>query len=103
MACDCTPCEIMDAVSIQSSDNSVSVERNDCGYDIKYLPNNLETVLKLKDGECVSFEKEFVDGVLTFTPQINYDCLAEKICGLCDAPPATAFCSPPIQLTVDVL
>lgn len=100
MACDCTPCEILDAINIDSSDNSVSVEKKDCGYDIKFLPNNLNNILSVKDGDCISFTTEYINGVLTLTPKIDFDCVAEKICGKCE-PEVT--CSQVIQLLVTPL
>lgn len=97
MSCECTKCEILDLVNIDSSDNSISVEKKDCGYDLKYLPNNLNNILKINSADCISFTTEFINGVLNITPEIDYDCLAEKLCGKCGG----NSCSPPMMLTVE--
>lgn len=92
-------CQVMDCINIQSSDNSITVEVSDCGVDLTQTGNNLDNILKLNDGDCVSFIKEFIDGVLHLTPVIDFDCLADEICGLCP-PTSVVFCPTPLTLTV---
>lgn len=91
-------CQVMDCINIDSSDNSVTVEKSDCGVDLTITGNNIDQVLQLNNGECISFIKEFIDGKLVITPQIDWECIAENICELC-APPV---CPAPINLVVAV-
>lgn len=94
-------CQVMDCINIQSSDNSITVEVSDCGVDLTQTGNNLDNILKLNEGDCVSFVKEFIDGVLNLTPVIDFDCLADEICGLCPGSEPAAFCPAPLTLTID--
>lgn len=92
-------CSVMDCIDIKSTDNSVTVEKSECGVDLSVTGNNLDNILKLNEGDCISFVKEFIDGVLHLTPQIDFDCLAPEICNLC-APVIPVFCPQPLTLTV---
>ena len=94
-------CQVMDCMNIQSSDNSITVEVSDCGVDLTQTGNNLDNILKLNEGDCVSFVKEFIDGVLNLTPVIDFDCLADEICGLCESSPPAPFCPAPLNLSID--
>lgn len=93
-------CQIIDCLDIQSSNNTVTVTKSDCGVDLTITGNNLDQIIKLNEGDCISFVKEFVDGVLNFTPQIDAQCLADATCGLCPpvTPPVT--CPAPLFLSV---
>lgn len=90
-------CQVVDCLNLTSSNNSIEVQKTDCGVDIKVTGNNLDSILKLNDGDCVSWVKEFVNGVLNFTPQIDLECLAPAICNIC-APAIT--CPAPLFLSV---
>lgn len=96
-------CQVMDCINIQSSDNSITVEVSDCGVDLTQTGNNLDNILKLNEGDCVSFVKEFIDGVLNLTPVIDFDCLADEICGLCPASEPAVSCSAPLTLTLEIV
>src|ERR1044072_98310 len=102
MNCDKTPkpfvdcCTVMDCVDIKSSDNSVTVETNECGVDITLTGNNLDKALLINDGECVSYTKEFIDGKLVLTPVIDWDCVALQVCNICQP----ADCPAPLDLQV---
>lgn len=92
-------CELLECLEIGSSDNSISVQKTDCGYDLKFLANNINNFFEIQEGDCISFQKEFYKGKLILKPVIDYDCLAEKICGLC----TPAVCMPPDNLTVEII
>src|SRR5688572_7456510 len=83
--CNTTPvkfiscCDVMDCIDIKSSDNSVTVEKSGCGVDITQTGNNLDQILELTDSGCITWVKEFIDGVLTYTPQLNIGCIEEEI------------------------
>lgn len=99
-------CDVMNCVDIKSSDNSVTVTKNGCGVDITQTGNNLDNILKLNEGDCVSFVKEFIDGVLHLTPQIDWDCIVdeigEDICAICPPPEPVVFCPAPLTLSVSI-
>ena len=90
-------CQIIDCLDIKSSDGSIEVLKSDCGIDLKFTGNNLDKVFKLNNGDCVSFVKEYIDGVLNFTPVIDFECLAPEICNIC-AP--TVTCPAPLFLSI---
>jgi hypothetical protein len=94
-------CQVMDCINIDSTDNSVTVEKNGCGVDIRVTGNNLDQIIKLNDGDCISFVKEFNDGVLNFTPILDYDCIAEETCGLCPPVTPAVTCPTPLYLSVN--
>ena len=96
-------CDVMNCIDIKSTDNSVTVEKYECGIDLRVSGNNLDNILKINDGDCISFIKEFIDGVLNFTPILDYDCIAEATCGLCPPIPPAVTCPAPIFLTITVL
>lgn len=97
-------CDVMNCMNIKSSDNTVTVETSDCGVDIRYSGNNLDQILDIKNGTCIQMVKEFVNGKLTITPVIDWNCVVSKIgsqiCESC-APPVT--CSAPLQLVVAIV
>lgn len=93
-------CQIIDCLDIKSSDNTVTVTKSDCGIDLTISGNNLNNILKLNNGGCISWVKEFVDGVLNFTPQIDETCLAAAICGLCPPPTPPVTCPAPLFLSI---
>lgn len=76
-------CQVMDCINIESSDNSVGVEKSGCGIDLKITANNLDNILQINNGECITFTKEFINGKLHITPNINMACIANIICNLC--------------------
>lgn len=92
-------CQVMDCINIDSSDNSVTVEKSDCGVDLRISSNNLANILTINDGDCIQMVQEFIDGKLVITPIIDFACVAEAVCGLC-APPT---CSAPISLVVSLV
>lgn len=98
-----TCCQIMDCIHIFSSDQSITVETLECGVNLTQTGVNLDKILKIKDGECISFEKEYISGVLTYTPVLDFDCIFNKIkddlCEYCT--PVT--CPGPLNLIVTVL
>lgn len=67
-------CTVMDCINIGSVDNSITVVKNDCGVDLSMTGNNLDTIFKLDDNDCITWTKEFVGGVLTYTPTFDTDC-----------------------------
>lgn len=89
-------CKVMDCINIESSDNSITVVKDECGVDITQTGNNLNQILKINNGECIQMVKEFLNGVLTYTPVINWACVADKICPICQPAP----CPAPIGLSV---
>jgi hypothetical protein len=89
----------MDCIDIKSSDNSVTVVKSECGVDLTITGNNLDNILKINDGDCITFVKEFIDGVLHITPVLDPECLAETICEICNPP----TCSAPIELTLSIV
>lgn len=89
-------CQVMDCINIDSSDNSVTVEKSDCGVDLTITGNNLDQILNLVDTDCLTFTKEFIDGVLTITPTLDYECIADQVCEICNS----VTCPAPIQLTI---
>lgn len=92
-------CQVMDCIDIQSSDNSITVVKSECGVDLTLSANNLDNILKINDGDCITFVKEFIDGVLHITPQLDYNCIAESVCEICTPP----TCPAPIELTVTIV
>jgi hypothetical protein len=105
MACENKPdsvntcCDVLDCVNLQSPDNSIEIERTECGLNISLNPNNIDAILKINHGTCIQMIKEFINGQLVVTPVIDWECVADKICGLC-APPA---CYNPETLEVNVI
>lgn len=91
-------CQVMDCIDIKSSDNSVTVEKDECGVDVTITGNNLDNILQINDGDCITFLKEFIDGKLHITPQIDWACVAENVCELCQPP----VCPAPIALSGEV-
>ena len=92
-------CQVMDCIDIKSSDNSVTVEKSQCGVDIRFTGNNLDNILKINDGTCITFVKEFIDGVLHITPILNMACVAAAVCNICN----NVTCPTPLQLTIITL
>jgi hypothetical protein len=92
-------CQVMDCIDIKSSDNSVGVEKSECGIDLTVTANNLDNILQINDGECISFVKEFIDGKLHITPQIDWACVAAQVCDICNPP----TCPAPIELVAEVI
>lgn len=86
----------MDCIDIKSSDNSITVEKNECGIDLTFTGNNLDNILQINDGDCVQFVKEFIDGKLHITPVVDFSCIAENVCDICNPP----TCDAPIELSV---
>jgi len=103
--CNTTPvkfvncCDVMNCIDIKSSDNSVGVEKSECGIDLTITANNLDNILQINDGSCVSFIKEFIEGKLHITPVIDWNCVAANVCDICNPP----TCPTPIELTVAVV
>lgn len=93
-------CQVMDCIDIKSSDNSVTVTKSECGVDLTISGNNLNNILDIKNGDCITWTKEFIGGKLTITPSINEACLAAAICGLC---PPGIVCPAPLVLSVTIL
>lgn len=89
-------CDVMDCIDIHSDDNSVTVVKSECGVDLSVTSNNLDEILQIEDGECISFTKEFISGKLVITPSIDWDCVATQVCNICSGP----TCPAPIGLTV---
>lgn len=95
-------CDVMECVDIHSNDNSITVVKEEgCGIDLSVTGNNLDNIFQLNNGECITFVKEFIQGKLIITPQIDWTCVANHICPLC-APPAPN-CPAPINMTVDIV
>lgn len=102
--CNKTPdldcCKVMECIDIQSSDNSITVEKSECGVDLTFSPNNIDNLLQINDGECIKFVKEFISGKLVITPQIDWDCvigkISQDICNICQPAP----CPAPLGLQV---
>lgn len=89
-------CQVMDCIDIKSTDNSITVEKNECGVDLRQTGNNLDKILKINSGVCIEFVKEFVNGVLVYTPVIDWNCVAAHICDICQPAP----CPAPLGLQV---
>lgn len=92
-------CQVMDCIDIKSSDNSVTVEKSECGVDIRITSNNIDNILKINNGTCITFNKEFIAGVLHITPVLNMACLAATICDICN----NVTCPAPLTLSIVVL
>jgi hypothetical protein len=93
-------CKVMDCIDIKSTNNSINVEKSECGVDLTFTSNNLDAVLSLNDGDCITFIKEFIDGKLHITPQVDFACIAAEVCGLCPPPPTPVTCPQPFTLSV---
>ncbi len=76
-------CQVRECMNIHSSDNSITVTKEDCGVDLTLTGNNIGNVIKINDGECITWVREYINGALVFTPQINWACVAANVCGLC--------------------
>jgi len=104
MDCNKTPvrflscCDVMDCIDIHSDDNSVTVTKNECGVDLSVTGNNLSNILQFNDSECVDFVVEFIDGVMNVTATLDWDCVAENVCEICNPP----TCPAPIELAVEL-
>jgi hypothetical protein len=95
-------CSVMDCINITSPDNSITVEKDGCGVSLTQTGNNLDQILLLQEGDCVTFVKEFVEGKLVITPQLDWDCIATNVCELC-SPVIPVSCSAPISLSVEFI
>lgn len=93
-------CQVMDCVDIKSSDNSISVEKSECGIDLTMTGNNVGEVLQINPGTCIEFIKEYIDGKLVLTPVIDWTCVAGQICGLCPPIDPPTSCPQPLSLSV---
>jgi hypothetical protein len=89
-------CQVMDCIDIKSSDNSITVTKDECGVDLTINANNIDSIIKIKNGLCIQMVKEFIDGVVTYTPVIDWNCVAAQTCGLC----VPAVCTTPNNLTI---
>ncbi len=89
-------CDVMDCINIGSSDNTVTVVKDECGVDLTVTANNLDEQLQINDGQCITMVKEFVNGKLTITPVIDWDCVSANVCPTC-IPPS---CPAPIGLQI---
>lgn len=89
-------CQVMDCIDIKSSDNSITVEKNECGVDLTITANNIDEILQINNGDCIQMVKEFIDGKLVITPVIDWSCVAAQVCELC-APPT---CPAPLELSI---
>lgn len=92
-------CKVMDCVSLTSVNNSVTIEKTNCGVDLRITGNNIVEALQINDGECITMFKEFIGGKLVITPVINWTCVASHICGLC-ASTSAPLCASPNNLNV---
>lgn len=66
------------------------------GSDGKAFTPKVEVV----SGQCISFTKSLVNGVITYTPVINMDCLASLLCPMCNNTPGPQSCSIPTDLNI---
>ena len=92
-------CDVCNCLNMVSSDNSVLIDQKDCVIDLKFTPSNINSLIRIEDTECITFTKEFVEGILTYTPVIDYQCLADKICGLCNP----SNCMVPNNLIITII
>lgn len=92
-------CQVMDCIDIKSTDNSITVEKSECGVDLTITGNNLDQILQINNGTCISFVKEFIDGKLHITPQIDWDCVADNVCEICQFP----TCPAPLFLSIEMV
>lgn len=93
-------CQVMDCMNIGSADNSVTVVKENCGVDLSVTGNNLDNILSIQNGQCITFVKEFVNGKLQLTPVIDWECAAEIICEICNITPI--ICDAPEDLIVAI-
>ena len=89
-------CQVMDCIDIKSNDNSVTIVKDECGVDLSVTGNNLDKILKINNGQCIDMVKEFIDGVLHYTPVIDWECVAAQVCDICTPAP----CPAPLGLQV---
>jgi hypothetical protein len=89
-------CDVMNCINLQSSDNTIDIERSDCGVDLTINPNTLDNLLTINNGTCITMVKQFIDGKLVITPVIDWTCVASNICSICNPP----TCPTPIFLRI---
>ena len=89
-------CDVMDCINIGSDDNSVTVTKDECGVDLSVTGNNLGNILQFNDSECVDMITEFIDGKMVVTAVLDWVCVAENVCEICNPP----TCPAPIELAV---
>lgn len=64
-----------------------------------YVPASEDAVVEINmvDGNCITWEETNVDGVITLTPTVDWNCVASHVCPLC----AGTLCPNPLNLTVN--
>ena len=95
-----TCCEVMDCVTIYSSDNSVTLQKKDCGYNITFSGNNVDSRIKINESEGIKWTKEFIDGVLVLTPTLDFEAIADRVCVICSE---KAGCATTTGVTLETL
>ena len=69
---------------VPSSDaNNIFILGSDGKPFVPQYSGNIPQVV-IADGECISFDVQVVGNITTYTPVIDYNCLASNICGLCN-------------------
>ena len=69
---------------VPSSDaNNIFILGSDGKPFVPQYSGNIPQVV-IADGECISFDLQVVGNITTYTPVIDYNCLASNICGLCN-------------------
>ena len=53
-----------------------------------YVPQSSGKDVVINAATCITFTKVVTSGLITFTPVIDYNCIAAQVCGLCCQPPA---------------
>lgn len=88
-------CDVMDCIDIHSHDNSVTVVKDQCGVDLTVTGNNLANILNINSSSCITVTKEFIDGVLTFTPTLTPGCIPDFPSDIVDARNGLNFINDP--------
>lgn len=97
-------CDVMDCVDIKSSDNSINVEKSECGVDLTLNGNNLGNILDIESSSCIDVVEDYVDGVLTFTPVLKASCIPDVPEDFVDARNGLNFINDPfVELGGDLI
>lgn len=79
------------------SDNILTLGTDGKPYVPGTPPVYVNSVI-IEDTDCLTFTKIFANGVITITPTLDFNCIAARVCDLCDTTP----CPPVINLIVAV-
>ena len=70
-----TCCDICACLNLTSTTNTIEITTDSCCFDFNINPNTILNLIQMNSSTCVTILTESIDGVLTFTPSLNFECI----------------------------